>query len=504
MTVRWGDYAQAEIEGADGKPVSVWQRHPREATVRVALTGASDPVVHDVPDSGGLQLHVVERLISAQDLEEHIPQGTRSVSVFLVNHRTPVAPEQGEPDLAYVFQPEIEVRSDRPFVPRPDLRGARAAEWDEQVADLHYADTPEYATGHGVSAEWEIVDGACHLLRTRVDPERRGGEDGDRGRAGRRALDGGARGARRWRRGRGGAAAARDAVPQLDRDAASGHRDASRERAARRRTELLRFAGLAADRIERGIAVLAQDADALDAFRVANRAVARALRKRLGIETPSWRAFQLAFILLNLPGLADPRDPNRETVDLLFFPTGGGKTEAYLGLAAFAMVLRRLRHPGREGTRGRRRERDHALHAAPAHARSARARRRACVRARARAREGRRALRRVAVRDRPLGGEGGDAQHPRAQGRRALGFGAHQGAAVQGRPEEQAVADPARELPLVRDALRAGLVRAPAQRRPAAASCASSARTSSATSRATARSRSSPWTSRSTGGSRRS
>ena len=117
-------------------------------------------------------------------------------------------------------------------------------------------------------------------------------------------------------------------------------------------TELLRFAGIAADRIERGIQVLAEDADALDAFRVANRAVARALRKRLEIATPRWRAFQLAFVLLNLPGLADPRDPHRETVDLLFFPTGGGKTEAYLGLAAFAMVLRRLRHPEQKGLAG--------------------------------------------------------------------------------------------------------------------------------------------------------
>ena len=116
--------------------------------------------------------------------------------------------------------------------------------------------------------------------------------------------------------------------------------------------ELLRLAGVASDRIERGIAMLVQDADALDAFRVANRAVARALGKRLGIEAPRWRAFQLAFILLNLPGLADTRDPNRETVDLLFFPTGGGKTEAYLRLAAFAMVLRRLRHPGEKGLAG--------------------------------------------------------------------------------------------------------------------------------------------------------
>ena len=68
----------------------------------------------------------------------------------------------------------------------------------------------------------------------------------------------------------------------------------------------MRLAGLAADRIERGIATLANEADSLDAFRVANRAVARALQTRLTIEAPSWRAFQLAFILLNLPGLADP------------------------------------------------------------------------------------------------------------------------------------------------------------------------------------------------------
>ena len=116
--------------------------------------------------------------------------------------------------------------------------------------------------------------------------------------------------------------------------------------------ELLRLAEISARRIEHGIAALASDPDALDAFRVANRAVAHALRKRLGKEAPRWRAFQLAFLLLNLPGLVDPHDRHRDWVDLLFFPTGGGKTEAYLGLAAFAMVMRRLRHPGQTGLSG--------------------------------------------------------------------------------------------------------------------------------------------------------
>ena len=94
----------------------------------------------------------------------------RSVSVFLVNCR---APDTESPDRAFVFQPQFEVEGPEPFVPRPDPRGARAKDWDEQVADLHYADTPAYATGHGISAEWEITDGACRVLRTTWYPSRR-------------------------------------------------------------------------------------------------------------------------------------------------------------------------------------------------------------------------------------------------------------------------------------------------------------------------------------------
>ena len=349
VTVRWADYALVPVTDAEGKPASVWQRRQNETTEQVSLARADD---YPVSDDGGLSLHAEVRSIDTAGIAG-IPAGSRSVSVFLVNRRPP---DENNPDLAYVFQAEVEVRGKHAFVPRPDLRGAQAENWDDQVADLHYADTPEFATGHGVSADWDLVDGACRRLRTAWIPsacventetrdipavelsmEVLGAlNDGTAVEIALRPL------VDEYRTWIGGQRGSIDALQGGRRDTAEG---------------LLLRAGHAADRIGQGIALLATDDNALDAFRVANRAVASALRQRLGEQfasgdPPRWRAFQLAFILLNLPGLAGPLDPHRETVDLLFFPTGGGKTEAYLGLAAFTMVLRRLRNPGHNGVQG--------------------------------------------------------------------------------------------------------------------------------------------------------
>lgn len=67
-------------------------------------------------------------------------------------------------------------------------------------------------------------------------------------------------------------------------------------------------------------------------------------------EECSWRPFQIAFLLMSLPGLWDGSHHTRPIADLIWFPTGGGKTEAYLGAAAFYLISRRLQDSDDAGT----------------------------------------------------------------------------------------------------------------------------------------------------------
>ncbi|MER5699312.1 helicase-related protein [Streptomyces mirabilis] len=69
-----------------------------------------------------------------------------------------------------------------------------------------------------------------------------------------------------------------------------------------------------------------------------------------GLRDGRWRAFQVAFVLASLPELVDPTHAKRSVVDLIFFPTGGGKTEAYLGASAISLIARRLRNRDDAGT----------------------------------------------------------------------------------------------------------------------------------------------------------
>lgn len=111
-------------------------------------------------------------------------------------------------------------------------------------------------------------------------------------------------------------------------------------------------------RMRAGIEQIEKDPDVRLAFQLMQEAMtsqraASVLRAGGKLGTPDagevaagWRPFQLGFILQCLEGIADHDSPDREVADLLWFPTGGGKTEAYLGLIAFTVFLRRLRGEG--------------------------------------------------------------------------------------------------------------------------------------------------------------
>ena len=142
--------------------------------------------------------------------------------------------------------------------------------------------------------------------------------------------------------------------------------------AAHRHVRLCREA---VERMREGWTLVGSDPIAERAFRLANEAMlSQQVRSRLPLREVArgrddvlrpigahpepvvqagqgnWRPFQIAFILASLPELVQPSRPTRSLVDLIFFPTGGGKTEAYLGAAAISLLARRLRDPSDAGT----------------------------------------------------------------------------------------------------------------------------------------------------------
>jgi hypothetical protein len=72
-------------------------------------------------------------------------------------------------------------------------------------------------------------------------------------------------------------------------------------------------------------------------------------RPALGLAGLQWRPFQIAFMLGLIESLVNPKSGDREVVDVIWFPTGGGKTEAYLLASAFELIRRRL-HCGDDDT----------------------------------------------------------------------------------------------------------------------------------------------------------
>ena len=392
----WGIYTKEEIpDPKDAESVKrVWRRTPRGDRQRVRLPSAGNIDFSPIDESGDINL--TGSVSTPQNVDAKI------VTIFLSNNQ---AEKKKNKDEGALFQARLRVRSPRGdaiFVSRnialaPIRNRANGASMEEQELAFLYRNRQEFAVGHNVSTRVERYASDPRLataIETTFLPSYDLPVSQENKSEELVALkENGAFDMKRL-----GKMKRAESIPllrsfvddyaawidktwnPLEKDAAEGFDEGTIK-------NLRGNCEAALKRLREGVDVLEKNDVAYRAFAFMNRVMAeqraryeavkefaraddeslKSSKKAAGVnrvepELPlkkyqeprycSWRPFQLAFILLTLPSLADPNHPDRtrengESVsgaplDLLWFPTGGGKTEAYLGLAAFAIAARRL------------------------------------------------------------------------------------------------------------------------------------------------------------------
>lgn len=336
------DEDPADVVEGKTRQVKRWKRRPCVETVEISLTDV--PKEGDYADlsRGGVEVRYVVRTHGNE----------RIVSVFLDNRRQ--APLEGRPDDEdYLYQPRIELSGEgHPFLPRRMPGDRIDPDPDLASADLVYRKRLEFGVGHGVAAAWNPPkDNRTSRVQTEIMPAHEVPRVTPR-ESELLSMD---------------HLASADVVAaqatlheflnEYEDWLVSQTKESVDGEIAAVASDHLQLARDSLDRMREGVGSL-DDPAVFAAFQFANRAMAlqrrhteQVLSKRRQKHVPdlvgiaaNWRPFQMGFMLQALGGLANPLHDDRDIADLLWFPTGGGKTEAYLGLTAFILAYRRLRH----------------------------------------------------------------------------------------------------------------------------------------------------------------
>lgn len=369
VTASWGTYEPVKEKKGEGaepsSPLRRYQRKPHEisTTIRVA----------DLTPSRTSTVVLQDKIVLRVDRYDDNERGCRLIEIALCNDReTP----RKIPVEAWLYQTKLSVAAAdgaAVFLPVNDVLLDTREEPDDELRRLRlqYRNRLEFAVGRTCSVEWEVAKDARKAssvwttwLPTCETPQTAAEEIGAA------LLD---------------MCKLEEATPDELRSGllpiVEGYRswlDAEEER-AKALPKHLRPEGLdavdEARKVQRqlaeGLTYLLAEEEALRCFRFMNRVMAdqriqsqvaqrranqpegsrenlveaREAVLKQGPGAHSWRTFQLAFVLMQLPLLSDPTAEKRSgelaKAQLLFFPTGGGKTEAYLGLAAYTFAIRR-------------------------------------------------------------------------------------------------------------------------------------------------------------------
>jgi hypothetical protein len=368
-----------------GRPRTWWVRCPVELTfdVNVGALQNQKSIVQTEGIGPNLKLRLVSfsRDIPVEALG-NLPASARLATVTLINES-----DVSEPiDDACLFQSRFSVqlaedgKQECAFLPLPAPK--RAGDEEEASVELLYRNVYTFASGHGCSGAWESDEGAPRARKALAEPipfketppvtpnlmvgnetfeismlpiaQDHDGWIAPLIRLGDLYET--------WINQKESESEHPD-FPETHRKAAGRHVTQARE---------------CLNRIRQGIALLQNDSSVRLAFVWANEAVllqqiaGRASLRTISstnegqtvwnrvISQPSlrnpaaanckWRPFQIAFLLMSLKGLWEGGSMDRGIADLIWFPTGGGKTEAYLGATAFSLFARRIKNKDDSGT----------------------------------------------------------------------------------------------------------------------------------------------------------
>jgi hypothetical protein len=362
VTASWGLYESVpEKDPERQRLVRRYQRTPIEITKPITVA--------DLRKSGTTEIPLEDKVVLRVDRHDDPDRGCRLIEIALCNDRE--TPRKIPVD-AWLYQTKLTVAADgaEVFLPVSDPLLDTRHEPDDELRrlNLQYRDRLEFAAGRTCSVGWAVADGARRASKVWTtwlpvcETPQVAAEEIDA------MLD-------MRELATASPEQLRDGLlPIVDR---YGEWLDGEEARARDLPEHLRGEGMdavsEARKVHRqladGLEHLLTDADSLRCFRFMNEVMAdqrvqsqvasrRAQHPDESIDAAreavlaeqdkphSWFTFQLAFILMQLPLLTDPAADKRSgelaKAQLLFFPTGGGKTEAYLGLAAYAFAIRRL------------------------------------------------------------------------------------------------------------------------------------------------------------------